>query len=297
MYYFFSLLCGMISSLMVTVNGKLTGAVGGYSATVIIHIAGLLLVLVLLAVRRERVRLFSHGLPWQKYLGGTIGVATVVTTNLAFGGVSVTAMVALTLFGQTLTSLAVDQFGLLGMQKRPFRVDRLWGLLFVALGIVCMLLPFSAARPVSVLLAMCGGITIVISRSINGELAARIGSMPTTLYNYITGLTTAVVAMLLLGRGEPVWMGAALPTNPLLYIGGCMGVATVTLQNVSVRRISAVYMTLLQFIGQVAMGIAVDALLAGGVTWQNLVGGICISCGMALNLLFEQRAAKKSSEK
>jgi len=293
MYYFFPLLCGMISSVMLTVNGMLTAAVGGYSATVIIHTAGLLLVIVLLALRRERVRLFPAGIPWKEYLGGVIGVATVVTSNLAFGGVSVSAMVALGLLGQTLTSIAVDQFGLLGMPKRPFRRERLAGYAFVLLGILVMLLPFENSRISAVFLLLAGGVTIVLSRTVNGQMTARVGVMQATLYNYITGLATAIVVMLLLGRAEPVWTGTPLPKRLLVYLGGCMGVATVSLLNGSVRRISAVYMTLLQFLGQVAAGILVDTVLDGGIAWRNVMGGVCIAFGLLLNILTEKRKSRK----
>lgn len=295
MYYLFPLLCGAISSVMLTVNGMLTEAAGGYSATVIIHFAGLILMLFILAVRREKVHLFPKGIPWKEYLGGVIGVATVVTSNLAFGGVSVSAMVALGLLGQTVTSVVVDQFGLLGMPKRPFEKERLGGYAFVLLGIACMLFPFSGSRVSAVLLLLAGGVSIVLSRTVNGQMTERVGVAQATLYNYITGLATAIVVMLLLGTREPVWTGTPLPKNPLLYLGGWMGVATVSLLNSSVRKVSAVYMTLLQFIGQVATGILVDTVLNDGIAWRNVVGGICIACGLLLNTYLAQRKNGKKT--
>jgi uncharacterized membrane protein YdcZ (DUF606 family) len=113
--------------------------------------------------------------------------------------------------------------------------------------------------------------------------------MQGTLYNYITGLMTAIVIMLLLGRQEPVWTGLSQMPDPLLFLGGWMGVAVVALTNVSVHRVSSLYLTLFQFIGQVAAGIVVDTLLSGGVAWQNVAGGGCIAVGLLLNTLIEQR--------
>ncbi len=54
------------------------------------------------------------------YLGGAIGVLTTLFHNLAFTKISVTSIIALSLFGQTITSLIVDKFGIFGMQKRVF---------------------------------------------------------------------------------------------------------------------------------------------------------------------------------
>ena len=289
MYRLFPLFCGALCCLMVTVNGMMTEAAGVYFATVVVHTVGLLLLIALLALRREKVRLFPAGVPWKEYLGGVIGVATVVMSNLAFGGVSVSAMVALSLLGQTVASAVMDQFGLIGMPKRPFQKERLFGYVFVVLGILVMLLPFSESRLSAVLFLLAGGMTVVTSRAVNGQITERVGVMQATFYNYLTGLVTAIVVMLLIGRSEPVWTGTPLPSEPLLYIAGVFGVGLVVLENSSVHKVSAVYMTLFQFIGQVLAGIVVDTVFAGSIAWRSIAGGACISFGLLLNSLIEQR--------
>ena len=295
MAYFISFVCGVFTSLMVSVNGLLTDGVGLYTATTIIHLAGLLLTLAILLGKRERFRLFPREVPWKEYLGGVIGVGTVVANNGAFGGASVSAMVALTLLGQTAASIVVDQFGLLGMPKRPFEKERLAGYAFVVIGILVMLYPFTDISPRAVFLLLLGGTTLVLSRSINGQLTDRIGAMQATLYNFIMGLSTAVIVLLLLGRREPAWTGMPLPRNILLYLGGCMGVVTVALQNVAVHKVSAVYMTLLIFVGQIFASIFVDTLMLGAVSQQSIAGGICIACGLALNIFLAQRKEKRTA--
>jgi len=296
MYHLFPLFGGAIACIMMTINGMMTTAAGSYFSTVVLHIGGLLFLIVLFAVRREKVHLFPADIPWKEYLGGVIGVATVVMNNHAFGGVSVSAMVALALLGQTVSSAVIDQFGLLGMPKRLFRKERLAGYAFMLLGILVMLFPFSGSgsRVSAVLLLLAGGVTVVITRALNGQITERVGVMQATLYNYIMGLVTAILVMLLIGRKEPIWMGTPLPTNPLLYIGGLLGVAVVVLENSSVHRVSAVYMTFLQFLGQVAAGIVVDTMLNGGIVWRNVAGGICIALGLLLNAFIEQRKKQRN---
>ncbi len=61
----------------------------------------------------------------------------------------------------------------------------------------------------------------------------------------------------------------------------------VLLSNVTVRRISAFYMTLLLFVGQVFTGIVVDMALTGVFSPQNLIGGALVAAGMAVNLRLE----------
>lgn len=93
MYYLLSLFSGILISLMVALNGGLTEKYGAYSATVFIHLTGLFLISALLVIHRDRP--FLRRCTWPLYLGGAIGVATTVFTNMAFGRISVSAILAL----------------------------------------------------------------------------------------------------------------------------------------------------------------------------------------------------------
>jgi transporter family-2 protein len=67
MYYLLSLLIGILVAVMITVNGGLTTLYGVYSATVIIHIVGLLLIGLAVFLRREK--------PFVRGLGISISAA------------------------------------------------------------------------------------------------------------------------------------------------------------------------------------------------------------------------------
>lgn len=79
MYYLFSLLTGILISVMVAFNGGLTELYGVYPATVIVHITGLLFISVLIIMKHERPFAKIH--KWFLYLGGAIGVATTAFNN------------------------------------------------------------------------------------------------------------------------------------------------------------------------------------------------------------------------
>ena len=138
MYYLLSLLTGILVAIMITVNGGLTTLYGVYSATVIIHVVGLLLIGGVILLRKEKP--FRKGLPWYLYIGGVIGVASTVFTNYAFGKISVSAILALSLFGSSVMGLLVDQFGLFKMRVHRFRPHQLPGLMLVLGGIVCLMI-------------------------------------------------------------------------------------------------------------------------------------------------------------
>ncbi|MDL2293040.1 DMT family transporter [Ruminococcaceae bacterium OttesenSCG-928-D13] len=138
MYYLLSALIGIIVAVMIAVNGELTAWYGVYPATVIIHLVGLVLVLVLVAARRPRLRP-SCKLPFYAWLGGAVGVATTVFNNAAFGHISVSALLALGLVGQTVTALAFDHWGVLGTPRRAFNKKKLIGFTLVLAGVAVML--------------------------------------------------------------------------------------------------------------------------------------------------------------
>lgn len=291
MYYLLSLLIGILVAIMITVNGGLTTLYGVYSATVVIHVVGLLLIGAIILFRREKPFAVRHR--WYLYIGGVLGVATTACTNYAFGKISVSAILAISLFGQSVMGLLVDQFGLFKMRVHRFRVYQLPGLLLVVGGIGCMMIGSFQLLPV--IAVFSSGINLVISRSFNARLANETSVYTSTFFNYVLGLAAAIPVFLLLSRGEPALSGFSLSPNWWIYLGGAIGVATVWMSNVVVVKIPALYITLLLFVGQVFTGVALDTLLDGAFSLHNLIGGLFVAVGLTLNLLFERRASRRAA--
>ncbi len=289
LYYAFSVLTGAIIAAMVAVNGALTAAYGVYTATVIIHIVGLAFISLIVVIRREKPCIRRH-LPLWFYLGGVIGVCTTVFNNLAFGRISLSALVALGLLGQAVSSLFIDQFGLLGMPRRGFHATKLVGLLCMFLGTGYMLLGTDFSI-MPVMVSLLAGLSVVLSRTVNARLTEGSSELVSTWFNYAVGIVVSILVLLLLGRGEL----SALPASsgPIwAYAGGLLGVFVVLLLNVAVARISAFYMTLLLFVGQMFAGVVIDVLLTQSFSQKNFVGGALVALGMALNLWLDQRAKR-----
>ena len=289
MYYFASLMIGILVAVMIAFNGGLTTLYGMYAATVIIHIVGLILIGGIIFFRREKP--FAKRLPWYLYIGGVLGVATTASVNFAFGKISLSAILALGLFGQSVAGALVDQFGWFGMKKHPFRAFQIPGILLVVGGIGWMMGGEFTLWPV--LAVFLSGVLLVISRSYNARLADETSVYISTFFNYVCGLATAIPVFLLLGGNEPIWAGLVLSPNWWTYLGGAIGVATVWLSNIVVVKIPQLYITLLMFVGQVFMGVILDALVDGAFSTANIIGGVLVALGLALNLLFERRASRR----
>jgi transporter family-2 protein len=274
---------------MITVNGGLTTLYGVYSATVVIHIVGMILIGAIIFFRREKP--FATKQPWYLYIGGVIGVATTAATNSAFGKISVSAILALGLFGQSVAGVLVDQFGLMGMRRHPFKPHQIPGLVLVAGGIAWMMGGEFALWPV---VAVFGsGLLLVVSRAYNARLADRTSRYISTFFNYLCGLLTAIPVFLLFGLREPLPQGAQLSPDWWIYLGGAIGVATVGLSNLVAVKIPQLYITLLMFVGQVFTGVLLDALIDGAFSIANIIGGTLVALGLALNLLLERRSSQR----
>ncbi|MCL2589055.1 MAG: DMT family transporter [Oscillospiraceae bacterium] len=283
MYYFLSLLSGILIAIMILVNGGLAEVYSLHWATVFIHIIGLILIILILLVKREDP--FTNRQRWFFYLGGAIGVLNVVSANVAFGRISVSAILALGLLGQSVAGLIIDHFGIWGLPKHRMSRGNLVGLVIILIGVVPMLTSFEI---VAVLMSFAGGVGVVLNRTFNAKLAEVTTIGTSTFYNYIVGLLVALPIFWFFGR-EDARFCFAFASSWYLYTGGLLGVVLILMSNVLVLKIAAFYLTLLIFIGQVFTGILIDAVLDGAFSPQIFLGGILVAAGLGANLLMDRK--------
>jgi len=279
MYYSLSLLSGFIIAVMILVNGTLTQHYGVHLSTIIIHISGLILITAVVLIKR--VKPFAKRHSWYIYLGGALGVLTTVSNNVSFSRISVSALLALVLLGQSVASLTVDQFGWLGMKRRPFNSRRIFGLLLIIAGIAVMIDRFDT---LAVVMSFLAGWTIVMSRTLNARLSELSSVLESTFFNYVVGLAVSIPVFLVLGIRVTDFPGLTISPNPLMYVGGLMGVCLVWISNIVVSKISAFYLSLIMFIGQVFMGVMIDAVIARSFSLTILAGGTLVTVGLCADL-------------
>lgn len=295
MYYFLALLTGVLISVMVAFNGQLTAAHGIYTASAVIHVTGLVFVSLLLIAKRELpFPLASRGIPFYLYLGGAAGVITVVLTNFAFGQITVSALLAMGLFGQSLSGIAVDQFGLFGMARHPFNRRKLIGLALMLSGIGVMMTDFGGAGAMlAALAAFATGGSIAMSRALNARLAAHIGTRRGVWICHAVGLAVVLPLVFMAGRGEAgMHMDFIFTQRFFIYMGGMLGVIVIMMDNITAVRIPAFYLAMLLFVGQISAGMGVDFILDRAVSIQNMLGAVLVACGLCVNVLIERAREK-----
>lgn len=286
-------LYGVLLSVMNTFNAQLSDVYGNWASTVMIHLVGLAVLAPFALTRWGRPRARA---PWHMYLGGVIGILSVVFINVAIPQIGVTLNLALMLLGQVACSASVDQFGLMG--ARVVKANRLKAaaMLVMALGCATMLAlsesgmagSASAVR-LAALLSFFSGYTMVFARMVNASLAQRAGAGYSTVMNYVTGLAGSLLILACLGMP----MQAAFPAagQPFfIYLGGALGALGIFLCNVVTPRLPALQMSVIVFVGQIFSGMALDAL-AGKFSSGMLAGGLLVAAGLFLNTRADAKEA------
>jgi transporter family-2 protein len=139
MYKAYSAIIGVLLAVMILFNGMLSSNLGNNIASVIIHVTGLIAVTCLLVINRKKVN-FRRDIPLYLYSAGVIGVFTVISTNISFNSIGASLTFSLSLLEQTIASLIVDHYGLLGMKVIKFQKGKLIGLILISSGIIVMTL-------------------------------------------------------------------------------------------------------------------------------------------------------------
>ena len=137
MYNILALLIGALISIMISLNSGLEGYVGSTYSLVIIHAIGLIAILIVAAIKKEKI-VIKEAIPFYLFLGGIFGVMLTLVNVITIGSIGVALTTALAVFGQLVFSSLVDHFGLFGLTKYEFNPKKLVGLFIVLVGLVIM---------------------------------------------------------------------------------------------------------------------------------------------------------------
>lgn len=292
MYSMLTLLTGFILAIMITLNGQLAQSTNLYFAIVVIHIVGVLFAYLLCKFKKIRLDIFKVKQKWL-YLGGLIGVFTTIANNIAFGQISMTSIIALGLLGQLVISLFIDSFGLFHMEKRPLKKSNVVVLVFSLIGISMMLDNSVLVGKIAVFISITSGVAVLLNRTINARLAEKVGDLPSSLINHLVGLPVTIIIATIAVFSHVIPNQIILPNNPIIYLGGALGVLVVFLSNITVMKVPAFKLTVLVFISQIFMGVCIDLVLGLSVNNTSFIGGLLISLGILLELVYSKLQMNK----
>ncbi len=128
------------------------------------------------------------------------------------------------------------------------------------------------------LLAALSGAGIVIGRMLNAQAGAHIGLIRSTFNNYWVGLACCAVALAFAGgRVEPPG-----GFDPVMHIGGALGVGVVMLSSLVALKVSTLRLTLVAFVSQMATALALDWAFSGIFSAPRAVGSLLVLAGLVV---------------
>ncbi|WP_279587055.1 DMT family transporter [Amycolatopsis arida] len=280
------------SGLAMAAQARINGQLGvelhdGLLAAVISFGGGLLVLLLALVVSagmRTGVRRIAAAVrggslrPWQ-CLGGVGGAMFVAGQSVTVGVLGVSLFTVGVVAGQTMSGLAVDRAGLgpAGPQalSRPRVLGGLLTLVAVALSVAGGLdLPGGPDGLWLLVLPLVAGALVAVQQAVNGRVGQAAGSpLTAALLNFAVGTAVLVLAWLvsLAVRGGPT----GFPDNPVLYLGGLVGIVFIALAALVVRWTGVLLLGLAAIAGQLVGSVLLDALLpapGSHLTATTLVG-------------------------
>jgi len=132
-----SLLNGFLNAFQNVLNSELSGVYGIWAGTLLVHLAGLCILLPMAAAGKIKP---LKKAPAIMYFGGVLGMINVACGNYAIGQAGATVNLCLCLLGQMIAGAVVDQKGLLWMKKAPMNPIKALSMVFIAVGAGVMIL-------------------------------------------------------------------------------------------------------------------------------------------------------------
>lgn len=294
---------GLVGTL-IAVQSRINGGLGqvlenGYLAAAISFGVGFVILLPLTFIlpsgrrglRRLSTEVRSRRLPFWVLLGGLCGAFFVLGQGLIATVLGVALFTVGVVAGQVLGGLVMDRMGL-GPGGRidptPQRVVGT-GLAILAIVISVISVPGGGGSGVAlwlVVLPFLAGIGLSWQSAVNGLMrAAARSTTVATMVSFAAGLLllliVAGVSVALQGWPER-W-----PTDPVLYVGGVMGIVFVAVITYLVRIAGVLLLGMSSVAGQLVAAVALEAglPLASGVTPWMLAGTAVALLAVALAAL------------
>ena len=262
---------GAFRVLQAKLNGLLGIEIGnGVLAAEVSFGSGLILISLIMIARKGTIqeianlkRAVRNGeLPIWALFAGSIGGFFVITQGLTAGLLGISIFTLSVVTGQAIAAVIIDTFGLIGIQSRKLNLARGLGALIATVGLfVANFQPGSVVSPL-LLMPLIAGFGIGFQQAMNGNIGkASQSPLLATWINFAVGVIFIALVLLfrLDGVSEISW-----PTNPILYLGGTIGVIFIFMQVIVVRIIGVLAMGISLLFGQLAASFILDLLVPSG---------------------------------
>jgi transporter family-2 protein len=296
-----ALLAGVLLTVQVGANTQLSKGAGGPFAATTLQLGLGAVILILLAALLGTLGAVSllPGATWWHAIGGLASAFYVCSTIVLFARLGAIVSVGLFIAGQMMASLALDGFGLLGVEPAPIGVAGAVGALAVVVGAAVIVgaqagekgAGQAASRPGWVLLALVAGAMLPVQGAVNALLRVDLGA-PVTVGAISFVVATAGMAIVLLfvvakGRAPRPQVRPLAGVPWWGWLGGICGAAYVTTVFTAIPAIGAAAVVGLTVTGQQVASVFFDRwglmrMPAKPVTGARLFGVGLLLIGVVL---------------
>ncbi len=127
---------GCLVGMQAPINSRLGRTVGSVQAATFSFLVGTVLLVLVAAFLRGGLGNFGHlgRAPWWALVGGLLGAVYVTVALIAVRTLGASGLTAVVITGQLAISVAIDRFGLLGVDRQPIGLHRVVGLVLLVAG-------------------------------------------------------------------------------------------------------------------------------------------------------------------
>lgn len=129
---------GCLVGMQAPVNSRLARTVGNVQAASFSFLVGTAALVLLASLLHGGLGTLGRvgRAPWWALVGGLLGAVYVTVALLAVRKLGASGLTAVVIAGQLAISVVIDRFGLLGVARQHVGVQRIIGLLLLAVGVV-----------------------------------------------------------------------------------------------------------------------------------------------------------------
>ena len=308
--YLLGLLAGIAQPTQTSCNGKISDRLDSpYITTYVTTATAITVLFVVLTITEGGVHIpfarIAENPAWI-WCGGLCGTVIILTSIACLPKLGSAVTVMLTAFGQIMIGLIIDNFGLFQSKQIEITSIRAIGALLVCVGVVLVSMKNSAKANSAVpcedsgkliiypFLAILCGIACGIQVAINGALGVAAGSsMIATLISMCVAMIgiTIVTVFILVTTGKNGLFYGGKPVKFefkwWMLSGGVLGTIIVGSNAVVAPILGAGIVTILNLVGEMAMGLFIDAIGFLGiekkpVTLIKIIGILVMIAGTAI---------------
>ena len=294
-FYLISFLTGAVISVMVVANTELGRITTNEVSLIVNQAIGVVLTTFILLAGRKNVLInpARQKSRWYMYFGGLFGICVMVCNFYSVLNVGSALAMAAAVFGQSITGLVTDLFGLFSMPKRKQSTLKWISLALSFTGIFIMSLSQSGSfKLVYILMGVLAGIMTMLQMTYNSSFAKAKGAVFSARQNALSGLAGTIIYAALLMPEETLHGFTLLPSASFLSIiaGGTLAIVVVVSTNLVIPRIPAVYSALLLSCGQILTSIVIDTFLYDLFSPALLTGSLVMLAGIGLNFSADRKS-------